>query len=175
MKQIIFVLILLPILGFTQNRNIGNFDIRENLSKNGKLAIIALDSLGNTDENISGNYVFTINGFTSALPFREGIAVPDQKITSSTFVFFNHKNQIGSKGRLFYIYKTDGGLTPIAISGLLFLIIPAVVLAIAYMFKKVIVTAIVLIIAFMVFNHSQGLDLTKILESIFASVKNFIA
>ena len=174
MKKIIFFLLLIPFWAAAQEQNIQNFVVKENLSKNGKLAVIALDSLGNTNETINGNYLFTINGFSQPLQFHDGVAVPNQKIESSTFVFFNHKNQQTSKGRLFYVYKSDSGLSPFAISGLMFLIIPAVVLGIAYMFKKVIMTAIALAIVFFLFNHSQGLDLSKIFESIFSSLKNLI-
>ncbi|QIH35278.1 hypothetical protein [Sphingobacterium sp. DR205] len=174
MKKLIFFLLLIPFWAGAQEQNIQDFVIKENLSKNGKLAVVALDSIGNTNETINGNYLFTINGFSQALQFHDGVAVPAQKIESSTFVFFSHKNQEKSKGRLFYIYKTDNGLSPFAISGLMFLIIPAVVLGIAYMFKKVIMTAIALAIVFFIFNHSQGLDLSKIVESIFSSLKNLL-
>ena len=174
MKKILFLLLLIPFWAGAQQQNIQDFVVKENLSKNGKLAIVALDSVGNTNETINGNYMVTINGFTQALQFHDGVAVANQKIESSTFVFFNHKNQEKSKGRLFYIYKTDKGLSPFAISGLMFLIIPAIVLGIAYMFKKVIMTAIALAIVFFLFNHSQGLDISKIFESIFSSLKNLI-
>lgn len=174
MKKIIFFLLLIPFWADAQEQNIQNFIVKESLSKNGKLAVVAVDSLENTNETINGNYMFTINGFSQALQFHDGIAVTNQKIESSTFVFFSHKNQQTSKGRLFYIYKSDSGLSPFAISGLMFLIIPAIVLGIAYMFKKVIMTAIALAIVFFLFNHSQGLDLSKIFESIFSSLKNLI-
>ncbi|RKE52974.1 hypothetical protein [Sphingobacterium detergens] len=174
MKKVLFFLLLIPFWASAQQQNIQDFVIKENLSKNGKLAVVALDSVGNTNETINGNYMFTINGFSQALQFHDGVAVPNQKIESSTFVFFNHKNQEKSKGRLFYVYKTDNGLSPFAISGLMFLIIPAIVLGIAYMFKKVIMTAIALAIVFFIFNHSQGLDLSKIFDSIFSSLKNLL-
>lgn len=174
MKKVIFFLLLIPFWASAQQQHIENFVVKENLSKNGKLAVIAVDSTDKTNELINGSYIFTINGFSQPLLFRDGVAVTDQKIESSTFVFFSHKNQQKSRGRLFYIYKSDSGLSPFAISGLMFLIIPAIVLGIAYMFKKVILTAIALAIVFFLFNHSQGLDLSKILESIFSSLKNLI-
>lgn len=174
MKKVIFFLLLIPFWASAQQQHIENFVVKENLSKNGKLAVIAVDSTDKTNELINGSYIFTINGFSQPLQFRDGVAVTDQKIESSTFVFFSHKNQQKSRGRLFYIYKSDRGLSPFAISGLMFLIIPAIVLGIAYMFKKVILTAIVLAFVFFLFNHSQGLDLSKILESIFSSLKNLV-
>ncbi|UIR56593.1 hypothetical protein LZQ00_01930 [Sphingobacterium sp. SRCM116780] len=174
MNKLLFFLLLIPFLGNAQTQKIENFVVKENLSRNGKLAIIAVDSMEKTNENINGIYKFSINGFTQDLKFHDGIAVPNDKIESSTFVFFKHKNQDHSKGRLFYIYKSDKGLSTFAISGLMFLIIPAVILLIAYAFKKLLLTAIVLVIGFFFFNHWQGLDVTSIIESIFASLKNLI-
>jgi hypothetical protein len=164
----------MPSLSVAQSATIKDFTVKENLSQNGKLAIIAIDTAEKTDNTVNGNYSFTINGFQQDLRFSDGVAVTSNPIESSTFVFFSHKNQQTSKGRLFYIYKSDSGLSPFAISGLMFLIIPAIVLGIAYMFKKVIMTAIALAIVFFLFNHSQGLDLSKIFESIFSSLKNLI-
>lgn len=174
MKKLLFFFLLIPFLGYAQFQKIENFDVKENLSRNGKLAIIATDSLDNINEKINGTYKFSLNGFTQNLQFRDGIAVPNDAIESSTFVFFKHKNQDSSKGRLFYIYKSEKGISTFAISGLMFLIIPAIVLLIAYAFKKLLVTTIVLGIGFFFFNYSQGLDVTSILEAIFASLKNLI-
>jgi hypothetical protein len=174
MKKLLFLLLLIPFLGHAQMQKIENFIVKENLSGNGKLAIIAVDSTEKTNERINGTYKFSINGFTQDLQFHDGIGVPNDKIESSTFVFFKHKNQDRSKGRLFYIYKSDKGLSAFAISGLMFLIIPAVILLIAYAFKKLLLTAIVLAVCFFFFNHSQGLNISSIIESIFASLKNLI-
>lgn len=174
MKKLLFLLFFIPILGNAQIQKIENFVVKENLSGNGKLAIIAVDSTEKTNENINGTYKFSINGFTQDLQFHDGIGVPDDKIESSTFVFFKHKNQEKSKGRLFYVYKSEKGLSTFAISGLMFLIIPGVILLIAYAFKKLLVTAMVLAVAFFFFNHSQGLNISSIIESIFASLKNLI-
>ncbi|AIM36160.1 hypothetical protein ACFX5U_03760 [Sphingobacterium sp. SG20118] len=174
MKKLLFLFLLLPIFGMAQIQKIENFVVKENLSRNGKLAIIAVDSAENTNERINGTYKFSINGFTQDLQFHQGIAVPDDRIESSTFVFFKHKNQGNSKARLFYIYKSDKGLSAFAISGLMFLVIPAVILLIAYAFKKLLLTAIILAIGFFFFNHSQGLNISSIIESIFASIKNLI-
>src|SRR5690606_40637512 len=67
---------------WAQQSNIVDFDVKENLSQNGKLAIIAVDSLDKTNNNIQGSYKFTINGFQQDLQFNDGVAVTANPIES---------------------------------------------------------------------------------------------
>ena len=173
-RLIIFIALLLPTFLFAKNKEMDSFTIKESLINKHRISVIALDSTENPKTEISGLIPFQINGFGEVLNFNDGVATSKENIASSTFVFLRYKGVNKSKGRLFYIYKTDSGLTPIAISGLMFVIIPAVILGIAYMFKKVIMTVIGLAISFFLFNHSAGLDLGKIFQSIFASIQNLI-
>jgi len=174
MKKTVFIVLLSLLSTLAQAKNIHNFTIKESLSKNDKLAIIAIDSLDQTDEGVNGTYIFSLNGFKQELKFHDGIAVSHLPIESSTFIFFKHKNQENNKGRLFYIYKGEKDLKPFAISGLAFVIIPGIVLLFAYLFKRVLLSIILMIIGFSFFNYSKGLSLGNIVESILHSIKNFL-
>src|SRR5690606_32934437 len=99
-----------------------------------KLAIIATDADENPLDNISGTYQFVINGFNQELQFNEGVATTPQAIETSAFVFLKHRNDNGSHGRLFYILKNSDGLNPIPINWYYLILIPVVVLLVAYLF-----------------------------------------
>ncbi|SMG19710.1 hypothetical protein [Sphingobacterium psychroaquaticum] len=170
------LLIILTTLCLAQAKPqyITNFTVKENLTQNGKLAIIAVDSLDKPMENINGTFVFNLNGFQQELAFHDGVAVVKHPLESSTFVFFKHKNQEKSVGKLYYIYKSDTGLKPVKIYGMLLLLIPAIILLIAYSFKRFLSTFVILAILYFYFSYSKGLDLSKILESTFMTIKNLI-
>lgn len=177
MKKTYFLtltLLLISLFCFAQKQQINNFIIKENLTQNGKLAIIAVDSTETPLEHINGTFIFNINGFQQDLSFHDGIAVVKQTMESSNFVFFKHSNQQKSYGKLYYIYKSKTGLKPIKIYGLLLIIIPAVVLLIAYAFKRFIGTFIILALIYGYFHFSKGLDLSKIFESILLGLKDLI-
>lgn len=170
----LILFIISPMLLLAQGQMITNFIVKENLTQNGKLAIIAVDSLENPVETINGQFRFSLNGFQQELAFHDGIAVVQHPLESSTFVFFKHKNQEDKVGKLYYIHKKDDGLKPIKINGLLLLIIPAVILVFAYMFKKFLTTFVVLGVIYAYFHYAKGLGLSQIVESIFSTLKSFI-
>lgn len=155
-------------------QQIDNFIIKENLTSNGKVAIIAVDSADVALDFINGTFKFTINGFEQSLAFHDGVAVPSHAIESSTFVYFKHKNQEKTTGKLYFLYKKDYKITPVKINGLLLLIIPALILLIAYAAKRLLMTVIILGIIYAYFSYSKGLSLTQILESAFQVLKNLI-
>ncbi|SEL27049.1 hypothetical protein [Parapedobacter koreensis] len=157
-----------------QEGNIDHFIIKENLIKNGKLAIIATDADENPKESISGTYQFTINGFKQELSFNEGVAITPHAIESSAFVFIKHRNQQGSHGRLYYVLKNDKGLNPIAINWYYLILIPAVILLVAYLFKRMVILAIVILIGLFIFNYSKGLDVENIVETIVHGIKDWM-
>lgn len=144
---------------------IDNFQIKESLTGNGKIAIIATDSLDNPNENIKGTFKFSINGFEQSLAFHNGVAVPTDPIDGSTFVYFKHKHQDKSTGKLYFLYKKEKEITPIKINGLLLIIIPAIILFIAYAFKRFIGTFVVLVLVYGYFSFSKGLSISQIIES----------
>lgn len=154
--------------------DIDHFVVRENLIKNGKLAIIATDAEEHPNEAISGSYQFVINGFKQELQFRDGVAITSNPIETSAFVFIKHRNQQGSQGRLYYVLKRDEGLNPIAINWYFLILIPAIILLIAYLFKRIMVLALIVLVALFVFNYSKGLDLENIFETITHGIKSLV-
>jgi len=173
MKHILyFAIIIVPFLSAAQEQRIDNFIVKENLTQNGKIAIVAVDSAEVADESIDGTFLFSMNGLQQSLQFHQGVAVPSQKIDGSIFVFLKHKNQDNSTGRLYFIHKKDNSLNPYKINGLLLLIIPALMLLIAYVFKRMLLTLIILGLIYGYFSFSKGLAFSQILESAFQILKN---
>ncbi len=162
------------VLGHAQPQYIENFIVKENLTQNGKLAIIAVDSMEKPKELINGTFSFSLNGFQQQLKFHDGVAVVQQPLESSTFVLFKHKNQEKSIAQLYFIHKSDSELKPFKIYGLLLLIIPAFVLLIAYLFKRFIVTLVVLGLIYAYIHYAKGLDFMQIIESILHNLQSFI-
>lgn len=156
---------------FAQQSNINNFLVKESLLKNSKLAIVAADSLNNPLERINGNYTFSVSGFAHPLKFNEGVAVLPMQLERSAFVYIKHVNELGTHSKLVYVYKSDGNLTPYMISTMWLILFPLIVIFIAFMFRKLIIVAIIVLLIFIYFNHSNGLDLSTFFESIFDSLK----
>lgn len=173
----IFLLLSLCLLctaAFAQTSAIDNFLIKENLLKNNKLAIIAADSLNVPKEIINGTYTFSINGFTQQLRFHDGVAVLQLPIEKSTFVYIKHQNDKGTHSKLVYVYKKDNDLTPYAINSLWLFLIPIILVILAFAFRKLIIFAVIIFLAFVYFNHSSGLNLSTFFESIFDALKNLV-
>lgn len=169
MKTTIFTIFatVYTLICFSQEQHlrIDNFEIKESLTANGKIALVATDSLDKAQENINGTFKFTINGFEQSLTFHDGVAVPSHPIDGSTFVYFKHKNQDKSTGKLYFLYMKSNEITPVKINGLLLVIIPLIILFIAYAFKRFISTFIVLAVVYAYFSFSKGLSISQILDS----------
>jgi hypothetical protein len=170
---LIYLLLLLPTIAWGQYQRIDNFLVKENLTANGKIAIVAVDSVEHADENINGTFKFNINGFEQSLAFHDGVAVPPHPIENSTFVYFKHKNIQKTTGKLYFLYKKDNEITPIKINGLLLLLIPTVLLLIAYALKRFLVVFILLAVAYGYFSFSKGLSPMQILESSYHTILSF--
>ncbi len=153
---------------------IDNFIVKENLTQNGKLAIIALDSADQPLERIDGTFVFNLNGFQQDLRFHDGVAVVQQPVESSIFVLFKHKNQENTVSKLYYIHKKESELKPYKINGLLLLLIPLAILLIAYLFRRFFITLIIIAIIYAYFNFAKGLHFSTIMESIFDAFSGLI-
>lgn len=159
--------------GQSTQQYINNFIVKESLTANGKIAIIAVDSAEVANESINGTFKFSINGFEQSLAFHQGVGVPSHPIDGSTFAYFKHKNQNGSSGKLYFLYKKENKITPVKINGLLLLIIPAVLLLVAYAFKRLLTTFVVLALIYGYFSFSKGLSISQILESALEVLKSF--
>ncbi len=168
-----FITMIFPTLVWGQYQRIENFIVKENLTANGKIALIAVDSLENVNEHINGTFKFSINSFEQSLTFHDGVAVPSHPIDGSTFALFKHKNQHNSISKLYFLYKTDKEITPVKINGLLLLIIPGIILLIAYMFKRFLTTFVILALIYVYFSSTKGLSLMQILENTYHTIKAF--
>lgn len=176
MKQLFFLLLLLPCLGFSQSNvsGIDNFIVKEGLLKNSKLAIIAADSLERPLETINGTYTFSVSGFSQQLTFNDGVAILPLTIAKSTFAYLKHENDKGTHSKLLYIYKKNADLKPIEISQIFFIIIPLLILILSFAFKKFIYLAVIGVIAFFFFSSSNGLNISTYFETIFDYLKNLL-
>ena len=175
MKYItLFFVLLFSNYAYAQNADINNFLVKEGLLKNSKLAIIAADTLGQPLEQINGLYTFSVSGFTQELTFNEGVAILPLAIDKSTFVYIKHQNDQGTHSKLIYVYKKDGSLNPFTISRIFLIIIPLVIIFLVFAFKKFIYIGIILLIAFMYFNLSNGLDLSTFFETTFDYLRNLV-
>ncbi|WP_245586316.1 hypothetical protein [Olivibacter sitiensis] len=155
-------------------RDITNVIVKENLIKNNKLAIIACDSNDTPLEHVNGTYSFVINGFKQSLVFHDGVAISPQEIDKSLFVLLKHENTHGAFSKLYYVYKGADSLKPIKISWMFLLLIPVVLIIIASLYKRLLIIAVIALIALGYFGYSKGLELWSVLETIFQGLKNFI-
>lgn len=174
MKRICLLILLFGLYNFSfaQDANVNNFIVKESLLKNSKLAIIATDSLENPLESINGTYTFTVSGFTQELKFNDGIAILPLQLERSSFVYIKHQNDAGTHSRLLYVYKKDGTLNPYTISSFWLVVFPLIIIFLALAFRKFIIAAVILLLIFIYFNHSNGLSIGTFFESIFDGLKS---
>ncbi len=151
-----------------------DFEVREHLLKNDKLALIALDSSGTPNESINGVFQFSLNGFKQEISFNEGVGVAPNAIESSTFLYVKHQNHVGSTGKLYFIYKNSQGLKPIFINWYYLILIPLAIILLGYVFKRLIILAILLLVGIFFFNYSKGLSLEAIIDTIIHGLKSFV-
>ncbi|MET3113777.1 hypothetical protein AAKU52_001506 [Pedobacter sp. CG_S7] len=169
--SILFLLTLATSTSFAQQSNINNFLVKESLLKNSKLAIIATDSLDNPMEKINGVYTFSVSGFTQSLKFNDGVAILPMQLEGSSFVYIKHINDIGTHSKLIYVRKKDGNLTPYPINTLWLVLFPLIVIVLAFTFRKLIIVALIVLLIYIYFNHSNGLDLSMFIETIIDGLK----
>lgn len=153
---------------------INDFVIKETLTKNNKLAILACDSLEKPLEHINGTFQFTINGFKSPLKFNDGVAITANEIENSTFVYLQHKNTGGTHSNLFYVLKKDDGLQIYKISWFLLLLVPIALVVLVMLFKRFLWMGIILLLVYFYYNSQKGLNLGSFLEIIIDGIKNLI-
>ncbi|RZJ83190.1 MAG: hypothetical protein EOO20_23245 [Chryseobacterium sp.] len=174
MKRMYILLLFTLIFGVSsaQDVAINNFIVKESLLKNSKLAIIAADSLDNPLETINGSYTFSVSGFTQELKFNDGIAILPLQLERSSFVYIKHQNDAGTHSKLLYVYKKDGTLNPYAMSSFWLVLFPAIIIFLAFAFRKFIIAAVILLLIFIYFNHSNGLSIGTFFETIFDGLKS---
>lgn len=156
---------------FSQKLDINNFIIKESLLKNSKLAIIAADSLENPMERITGIYTFTVSGFSQSLKFNDGVAIVPLQLERSAFVYIKHENDRGTHSKLVYVYKKEGSLNPYTVNSMWLVIIPLIIVVAIFLFRKLLILGIIVILVLMYFNHSSGLGIGTFFETIFDSLK----
>lgn len=152
--------------------HIDQFILKENPFAKDEVAVVACDSAGITQEKINGSFDFTINGFSEALHFENGIAFYHHKLEKSSFLYLKHRDEINSHAHLFYIYKHDSKLDPYNISWKLLVAIPLILILLGYMFKRFIIIAIIIFCFFSYFNYHGGMSLGTFFETIFDGLKH---
>lgn len=151
---------------------IKNFTIKENPFAKDEVAVVATDTAGVVQENISGLFKFTINGFDENLNFENGTAFYHHKLDKSSFIYLKHTDESGSNSALYYVYKRDTSLNPIHISWLILIAIPIILVLLAYMFKRFIIIAAIIFCVFLYFNHHSGLSVGTFFDTVFDGLKH---
>jgi hypothetical protein len=166
------LLLLCITTAYADKMVIKNFVLKENPFGTNEVAIVAVDTAGVTQEQINGDFLFTINGFQDTLKFENGTAFYRHKLTKSSFIYLKHENDLGTHSSLFYIYKSDSKLTPIHISWIVLFAVPVIIILLGYMFKRFIIIAAILLCVFIYFNHSSGLGIPTFFETIVDGLKH---
>ena len=148
-----------------------NFIVKANHFNN-QLEVIAADGADNPIENLNGTFIFSINGFEQELKFNNGTAGISQPISKSTFIYIRHENESGNQGKLYYVIKKFDMIKPIKISWMILVIIPALIILLAMMFRKFIIFAGILLIVIFYFNTSNGLKISTFFDTVFDGLKN---
>lgn len=87
---LLFCLIISSCFAFADTVSINNFEIKENPYGQNQVSVVATDTSHNTQQNVNGDFVFTINGFEDTLKFTSGVAFYKHKIDRSTFLYARH-------------------------------------------------------------------------------------
>jgi hypothetical protein len=175
----LFILLLYPLSLSAQEGaarpvqlSINNFIVKEHLLKNGKIAIIACDSVEKPLEHINGVFQFSLNGFNQELKFNDGVAIAPQPVNESTFIYLRHKNETGTHGKLYYVLKQESNLKPFKINWMMIAFIPVAIILIAFTFRKLLVWGIVVLLIIFFFNSRNGLNMPTFFDTIFDGLKS---
>lgn len=169
---LLFCLIISSCFAFADTVSINNFEIKENPYGQNQVSVVATDTSHNTQQNVNGDFVFTINGFEDTLKFTSGVAFYKHKIDRSTFLYARHVNESGTHSSLYYVYKTQSKLVPVHISWIVLLAIPLLLVLLAYMFKRFIIIAIIIFVIFVYFNYHNNLSIPTFFQSIVDGLKS---
>jgi len=163
---LLFCLILASTFAFADSIAINNFEIRENPYAQNQISVVATDTAHNVLQNITGTFLFTVNGFEDTLKFNSGVAFYKHTIDRSTFIYARHVNDSGTHSMLYYIYKSEYKLVPVHISWVVLLAIPLALILLAYMFKRFIIIAVIIFCIFLFFNYHNNLSIPTFFQSI---------
>lgn len=166
------ILILCISSAYADKIEIKNFALKDNPAGNNEVIVAAVDTNGVVQEKVNGDFIFTINSFQETLKFDNGLAYYHHKLTKSSFIYLKHENESGSHSTLFYVYKSDSKLIPIHISWIILFAIPVILIVLGYMFKRFIIVAVLLFLAFVYFNHSGGLGISTFFETVVDGLKH---
>jgi hypothetical protein len=178
MKKILFTCCLLIIasgFAFADTVSIKHFVVKENPFAKDEIAIVAVDTGKNIQENVNGTFSFTINGFVETLKFEKGTAFFRHKLEKSSFIFARHQNDEGTTSMLYYVYRHDSKLTPVKISWILLIAIPLGLILIGYMFKRFIIIALIIFCIFLYFNYHNGLSIPTFFQSVLDGLKGIFS
>lgn len=174
-KLLLLIIFALPVWCFAQGSGVSikHFIIKDNPFAQNQVAIVAVDSLNNTISDLSGHFLFTINGFDDTLQFDKGVAFYSHKIDRSSFIYARHENETGTHSMLYYIYVSDK-LIPVHISWVVLIAIPVVLILLAYMFRRFIIVAVIILLIFVYFNYHLGLSIGTFFQSVIDGLKSLI-
>lgn len=156
---------------FADTISIKQFVVKENPFAKDEIAIVAVDTAKNIQENVNGVFTFTVNGFVEQLTFDKGTAFYRHKLEKSSFIFARHKNDEGTSSMLYYVYRHDSKLTPVKISWVLLIAIPLGLVFLGYLFKRFIIIALVIFCIFLYFNYHNGLSIPTFFQSVIDGLK----
>jgi hypothetical protein len=108
------------------------------------------------------------------LKFNNGVALAQQPIDKSTFIYLRHENESGTHGKLYYVIKKGDYINPIKISWWVLVIVPLILILLATLFRKLIIVAIILLIGIFYYNSSNGLKLPTFIDTVFDGLRNLI-
>ncbi len=159
---------------FADRVSIDHFAVRENPFAKDEIAIVATDTASNILEHVNGRFSFTVNGFQEVLKFEKGTSFYRHKLDRSSFLYVKHINEQGTHSSLYYVYKGSDRLTPVHISWMVLLAVPILLILLCYLFKRMIILAIVIFCVLLYFNHQAGLGIPTFFESIIDGLKGML-
>jgi hypothetical protein len=171
---VICLILLSACPAFADRVSIDHFVIRENPFAKDEIAVMATDTAGNILENVSGRFSFTVNGFGEVLKFEKGTSFYHHKLDRSSFLYVKHRNDQGTHSSLYYVYKGPDRLMPVHISWMVLLAVPVLLILLGYLFKRMIILAIIIFCLLLYFNHHAGLSLPTFFESIIDGLKGML-
>lgn len=171
-----FITFLFLTFTFSSKANaIHDFEVKEYITNDGTLAIVVLDSAKQVDKTVEGTFRFIINGFDHSLSFQQGVAVFPQALSNSSFVFFKHQSNGNEEvGKYYYIIMSDTGLKTVELNGLTLLLVPVVILFIAYVFRRFMFVFVLLALVFLYFYFVKGLEFGPFIDHMFFSLKKLV-